>query len=49
MTPFIITKNGDIDTFEGGKMDSVYHVDDQYFGFFEKEARELQAEKSKAL
>ena len=31
MTPFIITKNGNIYKFEGGKMDAIYKANDQYF------------------
>ena len=34
MTPFIITMDGDIDKFEGGKMDAIDQADDQYFDFF---------------
>ena len=38
MMPFIITKDWDIDNFEGGKMDAIYQADDQYFDFFEEQA-----------
>ena len=31
MTPFIITEDGNIDSFESGKMDAIYQADDQYF------------------
>ena len=49
MMPFIITKDGDIDKFKGGKMDSIYQADDQYFNFFEEQVKELQAEKSQGI
>ena len=49
MTPFLITKDGDVDKFEGGKMDAIYLGDDQYFKFFEEQVRELQAEKSQGI
>ena len=49
MTPFIITKDGNIDKFEGGKMDDIYQADDQYLIFFEEQVRELQAEKSHSI
>ena len=41
MTPFIITEEGDIDYFMGGKMETVYQADDQYFEFFKEQVREL--------
>ena len=34
MTPFVITEEGDIITFTGGKMEAVYQVDGQFFEFF---------------
>ena len=34
MTPFIITEEGDIDNFTSGKMEAIYHVDNQFFEFF---------------
>ena len=49
MTPFIITEDGNIDMFEGGKMDAIYQVDDQYLDFFETQVRELQAKKSQGI
>ena len=49
MTPFIITKDGDIDNFTGGKVDARYQADDQYFDFFKEKVKELQAEKSKSI
>ena len=45
MTPFINTKDGDIDNFAGGKVDAIYQADDKYFDFFKKQARQLQVEK----
>ena len=49
MTPFIITKDGDMDKFKDGKMDAIYQADDHYFDFFEEQVRELQAEKSQGI
>ena len=46
MTPFIITEEGDIDNFTGGKMEAVYQADDQFFEFFEWQVKELQVERS---
>ena len=45
MTLFIITKDGDVDSFTGGKVDAIYQADDQYFNFFEEQVKELQVEK----
>ena len=47
MTSFMITKDGDIDNFEGAKVDAIYQVDDQYFDFFEEQIKELQVESVK--
>ena len=41
MTPFIITKDGDVDRFKGGKMDFIYQADDQYFEFFEEQGQQV--------
>ena len=49
MIPFIITENGNIDNFAGGKVDAVYEADDQDFNFYEEQARELQAETSQSI
>ena len=49
MTPFIITKEGDIDNFAGGKVDAIYQADDEYFDLFEELARELQVEKNQSI
>ena len=49
MMPFIITEDGDVDRFNSGKMNAIYQANDQYFDFFEDEARELQAEKSQGI
>ena len=47
MTPFIITKDGDIDNLAGGKVDAIYQADDQYLDFFKEQVQGLQVEKSK--
>ena len=36
MTPFVITKEDDIDHFAGGKMENIHHVDERYFNFLEE-------------
>ena len=41
MTPFIITEDGDIDKFKGGKIDAIYQADDQYFNFFKEQVKEV--------
>ena len=49
MTPFVITEEGDIDNFTGGKMETVYQADDQFFEFFKGQVKELQAERSQSI
>ena len=49
MTHFIITEDGDIDNFVGGKVNTIYQADDQYFNFFKEQAKELQVEKSQSI
>ena len=49
MTPFIITEDGNIDKFKGGKIDAIYQADDQYLNIFEELVRELKAEKSQGI
>ena len=33
LTAFVITEDGDIDYMGGGKMETAYHADNQYFEF----------------
>ena len=49
MTPFVITAEGDIDNFAGGKMEVVYQVDDQHLTFLEEQAKKLNAEKNQSI
>ena len=49
MTPFAITEEGDVDNFTGGKMETVYQADKQYFKFLEGQLKELQAERSQSI
>ena len=42
-------RRGDIDYFMGGRMESVYQVDDQYFEFFEGKVSELQVERNQGI
>ena len=49
MTPFIITEDGDIGNFAGGKVDPIYWAGDQYFDFYEEQTKELQVEKSQSI
>ena len=41
MTPFIITEDGDINYFVGGKMETVFQVDGKCFEFLEEQVRGL--------
>ena len=47
ITPFIITKDDDIDNFAGGRVHGIYQVDDHYFDFFKEQVKELQVKKVK--
>ena len=49
MTPFIITEDGNINNFVGGKVDDIYQADDQYFDFFKEQVKDLQVEKSLSI
>ena len=49
MTPFVITDEGDIDYLSGGKMETAYQVDNQYFKFLENQVRELYVERSQDI
>ena len=49
MTPFVITEEGDINNFSGGKMETIYHRHDQYLEFFEEQVKELQAARSQSI
>ena len=49
ITPFIITEEGDIDSFTGGKMEAIYQANDQFFEFFKGQVKELQAERSQSI
>ena len=49
MTPFVITEEGNVDHFAGGKMENIYHVDKWYFDFLEDQVKELKAEKSQSI
>ena len=46
MTPYIITEDGNIGNFAGGKVEAIYQADDKYFNFFKEQAREMQTEKN---
>ena len=49
MSPFIITKDGDIDNFTGGKVDAIYQAGGQYCDFFKEQVKKLQVEKSQSI
>ena len=49
ITPFVITEEGDINNFTGGKMESIYQVDNQFFEFFKGQVKDLQAERSQSI
>ena len=46
MTPFGITEEGDINNFTGGKMETIYQADNQFFEFIEGQVKELHVERS---
>ena len=46
MTPFIITEDGGIDNFTGGKVDIIYQADDQCFDFFKNRSKNYKLKKS---
>ena len=46
MAPFIITEDGGIEYFAGGKMETVFQEDNECFEFLEEQVRELHAKKS---
>ena len=45
MTPFIITEDGDIENFAGGKVDNIYQADDQYFQLFQRTGQRTTSRK----
>ena len=49
MIPFVITEEGDINNFTGGKMETIFQADDQFFKFFEEQVKELQVERSQSI
>ena len=49
MTPFVITKEGNINHFAGGKMENVYHADERYYNFLEDQVKELKVEKNQSI
>ena len=46
LTPFVITKDGDINYMGGSNMEMVYQVDDEYFKFLDQQIKELHMERS---
>ena len=48
-TPYVVTEEGDIDHFTGGKMENIYHVDDRYSDYHEEQVKELKAEKNQSF
>ena len=46
ISPFVITQDGDIDYVAGGKMEMVYHADNQYFEFLDQWLKELHMERT---
>ena len=46
LTPFVITKNGDIDYVGGSKMEMVYWTDDEYTEFLDQQVKEHHMERS---
>ena len=48
-TPYMVTEEGDIDHFAGGKMENIYHVDDRYSNFLQEQVDNLKAEKNQSF
>ena len=48
-TAFVIKGDGDIDYMGGGKMEMVYHANDQYFKFLNQQVKELHMERSQGF
>ena len=40
MTPFVITEQGDIDNFTGGKRETIYQADNQFLSSSEGQVKE---------
>ena len=49
MTPFVITEEGDIDNFTGGKMEAVYQADDHFLRSLKGRLRSCRWRGAKAL
>ena len=49
LTAFVITEDSDIDCMGGGKMEMVYHANNQYFEFLNQQVKELHMEKSQGF
>ena len=49
LTPFVITKDGNIDYLGGGKMEMVYWADDEYFEFLNQQVKEHHIKKSQGF
>ena len=48
-TPYMVTKEGNIDHFAGGKKENIYHANDRCSDFLEEQVKELKAEKKSKL
>ena len=48
-TPYMVTEEGDINHFAGGKMENIYHADGRYSDFLEKEVKEFKVEKNQSF
>ena len=49
MTPFVITEEGDVNHFAGGKMKKTYQTEAMYFHYLEGQERELKEEKNESI
>ena len=49
LTPFFITKDGDINYVGGSKMEMVYQADDKYFEFLDQQVKEIHIERSQGF
>ena len=49
LTPFVITEDGDIDYVDGGKMETVYWADEEFYGFLDQQGKDLHMERSQGF
>ena len=48
-TSYVVTEEGNINHFAGGKMENIYYADDRYSDLLEEQVKELKAEKNQSF